>query len=219
MNFSILTIDEILLKAKLAISNTLFDPLMMQALSIYGYDETKLNQGLSICTEAESLVQIRSKEYGEQYQAMDDFHGSKLIADKTYIKSLKIARIAFNDNTEALKSLNLLGSRKRTFSGWLTQAKTFYANMLANDEYVSKMQNYGYTAEKLQAEQALVIAAEENNFSYDKEKGEAQQSTVNRDKKIDDLIDWFRSFLEIAKIALEENPQWLEKLGIVVKSE
>ena len=78
---------------------------------------------------------------------------------------------------------------------------------------------FGYTAEKLQAEQALVMTAETNNFSYDKEKGEAQQSTVNRDEKVDELIDWFRDFIEIARIALEENPQWLEKLGIVVKSE
>ena len=219
MKFSNLTIDEILHRVKLAISNALSDAEILAALIIFGYDEVKLNQGLSICTEAESLVLMQTKEYGEQYQAQDDFRESRSLADRTYIKSLKIARIAFNDNTEALRSLNLPGSRKRTFSGWLTQAKTFYVNMLANDEYIASMQKFGYTAEKLQAEQALVMTAETNNFSYDKEKGEAQQSTVNRDEKVDELIDWFRDFIEIARIALEENPQWLEKLGIVVKSE
>jgi len=150
---------------------------------------------------------------------MDDFHESKLIADRAYIKSLKIARLAFNDNTEAMKSLDLIGSRKRSFSGWLTQTKTFYANLISNDDYISAMQKFGYNAEKLQAEQALVSTAEAKNFSYSKEKGEAQQSTENRDEKIDELIDWFRSFLEIARIALENNPQLLEELGIVVKSE
>ena len=219
MNFSKMTIEEILLKIKLAISNSLSDQQILQALIIFGYDEVKINKGLQICNEAENLVQINAKEYGEQYQAMDDFQESKLIADRAYINSLKIARIAFSDNTEAMKSLYLLGSRKRTFSGWLTQTKTFYANLISNDDYIAAMQNFGYSTEKLQAEQALVSLAETKNFSYNKEKGEAQQSTENRDEKIDELIDWFRSFLEIARIAFEDNPQLLEKLGIVVKSE
>lgn len=52
----------------------------------------------------------------------------------------------------------------------------------------------------------------------EKEKGEAQAATKERDAKLDALDQWFDDFKEIAIIALDDSPQWREKLGFLERS-
>jgi len=43
----------------------------------------------------------------------------------------------------------------------------------------------------------------------EKEKGEAQDATEKRDARLDKMDRWMADFKQIAQIALEDNPQWL----------
>jgi len=52
----------------------------------------------------------------------------------------------------------------------------------------------------------------------EKEKGEAQAATQARDKALDELQDWLSDYLAIAKVALEEDPQLLEGLGVLQRA-
>ncbi|MGL1889802.1 MAG: hypothetical protein OCD76_25030, partial [Reichenbachiella sp.] len=52
---------------------------------------------------------------------------------------------------------------------------------------------------------------------YQKETGETQEATLVRDETVDALQEWYGDFRSVAKIALEEKPQMLEALGVVVK--
>ena len=51
-----------------------------------------------------------------------------------------------------------------------------------------------------------------------KREGEAQQATKDRVAAMDALDEWMSDFVAIARIALEEKPQFLEKLGILEPS-
>lgn len=50
------------------------------------------------------------------------------------------------------------------------------------------------------------------------EKGEAQEATRARNEKLEALDDYCTELKAIARMALEEQPQLMEKLGVLVRS-
>ena len=69
----------------------------------------------------------------------------------------------------------------------------------------------------VQAAQAQVEQAMTLNTAQEREKGEAQEATKQRDAALKALDEWLVDFRVIARIALEDNPQLLEALNIGVK--
>ncbi len=212
------TIASRLLFAQNAITNALGSEEIKSAMAAYGYDETRLQKGNALYNKASELQTIQVKEYGDQYSATDAMNLARAVANKTYMEHLKIARIALVGDRGAGASLQLDGIRKVTFSGWLTQAKTLYANALASPDVTSAMNGFGITQEKLETGQQLVNEVEEKLNSQLMEKGEAQNATQVRDEAFEDLQDWMSDFTTIARIALADKSQYLEMLGIIEPS-
>ena len=130
------------------------------------------------------------------------------------MKFVKIARVAYKNNTGIATQLGINGNRKESFSGWLLDANQSYSNTLGNDSILKPLAEYGITPAKLESGKAEVQALAAANLAQEKEKGEAQEATQQRDAAIDALSDWISDLVAIAKIALEPEAQLLESLGI-----
>jgi hypothetical protein len=92
-----------------------------------------------------------------------------------------------------------------------------YTNILDTPEALTVLAQYGYSAEKLADEHVAINEIETLHSKRLTEKGEAQQGTVERDKAIDELCNWYSDFRAIARVALHDKPQLLETMGIVKK--
>lgn len=211
-------IDEFLLSAQVMIENSLSDPIVKAALAVYGYTEEKLTAGKTLYTEATALQNTQKKEYGEQVAATAELNNIWEVAHQQYIKTLKIARVALQDNVKADKATMLFGRRKQSLSGWLEQAQVFYANITNDDAMINALTEYGYTAAKLNDESVFLNHVIAKNDEQKKETGEAQAATQVRDKKIDELAQWVSDLRAVAKVALTDDPQQLEKLGILART-
>jgi hypothetical protein len=208
------SMDARLLAAQVAIDNSLNDAEVQTYLAAYGYDSTRLNQGKTLMAAAQQLHQKQTVEYGEQFAATTALQSAREQADAEYMRCVKVARVALKSNRAADQKLALNGKRKITISGWIVQAKQFYTNALADANLLAKLAEFCISQERLQAGQQLVAEVETANAAQEKEKGEAQQATLERDAAIEKLDDWIGDFTAIARVALEEKPQLLEKLGI-----
>ncbi len=199
--------------AELALNNALKDEGILEAVSLFGYDSTRLQEGLNLYQEALDLVNRQAAEYGDQFEATRQVEEARQTASAVYMPALKVARVALRDYERAGNALRMNGERKKSLMGWLEQAQGFYANLLADETLLAAMGNFGYDRAKLEAQQALVQAVYDEDNSQEGHKGAAQQATMTRDAKMDELAQWVADFKVIAQVALEENPQWLEKLG------
>lgn len=211
-------IDEFLLAAQVMIENSLADPDVKAALTAYGYTGETLAAGKTLYDEAVALQNSQKKEYGGQVAATSELNDIWETADHQYMRTLKIARVAFQDHPKADKAVMLFGRRKESLSGWLEQAQAFYANIQSDADLMKALTQYGYTTEKLQQESALLNQIAAKNQQQKKEMGEAQAATQARDKKIDELAHWISDLRAVAKVAMADDPQQLEKLGILART-
>ncbi len=212
------SIQDRLLAAQVAIHNALDDASLQGYLAEFGYTKAKLEAGKALYETVLAAQQTQQSEYGDQYDATDRVNRLWEEAHKVYMKYVTIARIALRDWRGALSKLDLHGQRKRAIAGWIIQARQFYDGLLAEAEMMALMAEFNVTQEKLEAGRAQVDDVEKAHRIQGKERGEAQIATQARDAAMDELEQWMSDFIAIARLALEDNPQALEKLGIVEPS-
>ena len=210
-------LDDFLLASQVMIENALADAEIKEKVAAFGYSENKLVQAKTLYQEVTELYNKQKKEYGEQIEATKEQKYAYDETNKAYMKSLKVARVAFQNNAKAA-SLLIDGQRKQSLSGYVEQANAFYTNLLNDPELLGIMAEFGCTIEKLKAEHELVRKLIVKVEAHAKETGEAQTATEKRDKKIDELDSWLSDFKKIVKVAFEDDRQKLEKLGITAKS-
>jgi len=212
------TIDAKLLNAQVALENAQGNQAVKSALALFGYDEVKLAAGQTLYEEAITKQNLQKQEYGEQYSATDALDATLSLANNVYMRHVKVARVALKDQRGAWQALDLQGRRKKTYSGWVKQARVFYSNALASTDIQTALATFGMTEAILTDSLAKVEDVESKLAAQLKEKGEAQDATQTRDAAFEKLEDWISDFVAISRIALEDQPQYLEMLGIVEPS-
>ena len=210
--------SQFLAQANIAISNALNSPTILSYLSHFGYTATRIRTGRALYEAVTAAHLSQQAAHGNQVSATADLKTAWKAAKASYMPQLKIARIAFKDRGGIATELALTGPRKQSIDSWLAQSSQFYINALASEEILTGLKQYGITAQKLKASQAKVRALTAASALQKKRKGEAKSATEKRDRHLAELRDWLSDFRAVAKIALAEDPQQLESLGILQRS-
>ncbi|MEQ8303893.1 MAG: hypothetical protein RIB47_10915 [Cyclobacteriaceae bacterium] len=209
------SIDGKLLFARNAITNGRDVEAISTVITSYGYDLATMNEGMALLDTTAGLQAKQKQEYGEQYAATDAFQVARAAMNKTYMRQVKLARIGLKGDKANYEALQLSGGRKQAFPGWLQQAKAFYTNVMLSPVALAALAKFNTSQEELTAASLELTALEQKYNEQLKEKGEAQAATEARDKALDDLEEWMSDYIAVARIALEDEPQLLEMLGIV----
>ncbi|MDR1089497.1 MAG: hypothetical protein LBL79_00335 [Prevotella sp.] len=204
-------------RIEIAILGALNSPEILEKLKAYGITIERINNGKQLWDYVNHLMAIQVKEYGKQYAATDEQEKFLTLTYAQYMILVKVSRVAFKKQPNILASLGITGMRSRSLSGWLRRARILYINLMEMPDALEMLVVYGYTVERLQKELQDVEEVENLHIKQLSGKSTAQQSTQKRDEAFDELCDWFSDFRAIARIALYDDPQLLEALGIVKK--
>jgi hypothetical protein len=200
--------------AQIAIANAIADPDLSAALAAYGYTTERLKEGSKLRERAHTLHQRRIIEYGNLLAASDAHEQAQRQAQDSYMRQVKVARIALKNNRGALQKLSLVGVRKRAQFGWLAQAQQFYANALSEPEILARLNAFGISQAQLASSQSQLNLVAASHATRQQRKGAAQDATHQRDLAIAALHSWMGDFVKVARVALQDRPQLLEKIGV-----
>ena len=200
-------------EAYLAITNALNIPELRGPLSRYGYDEARLRDGLTYHTTVKQLTQQREQATRTARETVALYQESKDRLLDLFQTHRDTARLAFKREPAYTDYLKLTQRRKRATTDMLAQAETFYLNVP-----VAMMEKYRVPRKELNEAAKLVTQVRDLRALRNHTQGQVQSLTQSRLRALEALQTWMRRFLTVAKVALEENPQYLEALNQTVAS-
>jgi len=219
MYVTTMTMEDRLLAAKVAVTNALADDEIKARLSLLGYNEERLNAGNDLLTKTESQYQKQKDEYSEQYQASENLQRAWANTKITFRMYATLARFLFRNDPTKMNTLGLLQGQSFKISDWILQARQFYNNAINDTEIQAKMAEYTVTSDRLQAALEEVSNLELMKINQEKEKGEAQRATQERDELFSQLDEYMYGLIQIARVVLHDKEQLLEKMGIIAPTE
>lgn len=200
--------------ARLALTNALAEGELAAALSRFGYDESRLQQGQSLYESALALPQSQQQKQYRRRAASAAYQQAEAAAVRAYMRSVKLCRTLYRDDPLTYRALGLGGIRSRIFAQRVAQMRLFYTTALGAPQILATLAEYGVGESQLQAELALVAGMESARSQREVENGAAQNATQSRRQALSALERWMGDFAAIARLALEESPQRLEMLGL-----
>ncbi len=210
------TIEARLLQAHLVAANAAKDPQVKKRMEQFGYTATRMQELQNLLTQVEALKDVKKNRYSQKRALATQMATEVKALKALYSEHLIIARFAFRDDTYMQEQLELKGIRKKDWAGWLAQVISFYTNVEASALPVMKKQ--GATAEEVAQGKAMAEALMAAYQDQKSNAGNAQSATQQRDEVFKMLDRWVSNYIKIARVALQDDPQLLEVLGIAVPS-
>ncbi|MBN1310327.1 MAG: hypothetical protein JXB30_02830 [Anaerolineae bacterium] len=208
------TIAEQLNRAQLAIANTLGDEEIQTLVTALGYPAEVMSEGQVLYKAAVLAVNAQRAAAGAQQDATQEQSEAREVAQDAYQALAKLARAIFVDDKARLEALGLRGEMPQATAEFIAAAITLFENAKGVPELV----DYGYDADRLAAEHTKITAFVEAENRQEAAKGTAQQATREQDEALKALNDWVAQYIKIARVALREKTQLLEKIGVTART-
>ncbi|TLX78281.1 hypothetical protein E9993_00975 [Labilibacter sediminis] len=183
------------------------DESVRNVVSGYGYDNIKLLEGKSMVEGLERLSNEVSRNNITKKNMFAKKKRFQAQIHKKYMKFLKLARIAFVNDIEVQEALMLTGARARTYDKWLVQVAVFIDNLLGNDSCLKRMSVYGVVKDDVQALRSELNDLMALSSECLKITGVVRMLNHKIKKETIVIQNWISSYIKVARIAMDENPQ------------
>ncbi|MBI9010496.1 MAG: hypothetical protein JEZ05_10770 [Tenericutes bacterium] len=192
-------------------------PEILPSLESYGMDKEHLTKGEELYNVVQDLTEKQKLEQQEESQAYDTFYESKEECENNLRKTQKIIKMASRSDKNLQNRLKVNDSKERKIEEWIKQSIEFYNLVLNEQSFLTSIAKYSLTPEKLTAQKTQLNSLKDLRNKAMSEKGQAQEATRLRNEKMEELEDYCYELRTLATIALEDTPQLLEELGILVR--
>lgn len=213
------SMNDLMERCRIKIWNAAEDEVISTRIAPFGYTAEKMDSLKALYDETEALFAKQKQETAEWRNASDAFSKAKEKA-MTDFKSIRNKLKFFYPSTSPeAASLELYRDDFSRYADFVTGAKYFYQTILASPDIMARMLPFDYTEESISTSAEEVNNLDALKEARERESGDAQFTTKERNSKLDELEEACNELTRLAKLIFEDNEaQYLEKLGILVRS-
>jgi hypothetical protein len=213
------TIEIYLYKEGLTLQDSKIDTLIKEQIANYGYNDPRLDEGITMHTILTSINQNLIAGRGEQLKlgilVLEQFAE----VQRKFSHYVEIFKSHFHKNKDIIKELALDDTIRRTIPTFVPRALSFYTSIINKPHLLAAAAIFGLTAEKLQEEinqlTKLLNLHKEHRILI----GENQRLTKERDIKLEEFKRYMNEYKSILFMLFEkENPQILERVNVFVRN-
>lgn len=212
MHYSKLPFESFVSKVDDVLGQSLTDQNLVSTLSSFGYGLTEMEKGRRLLEDLKMTDQ--EQEAARQRRVELNKQRNQLQRDlqRRYMRWIKLGRVVFDDNRMARETLGLDGPREKHFDAWYRQVYMFCRNLLAEERWMQAMNGFGAKRKDIETILDDLEKLEELNTRFEHAKEISKKMTQKKREQLMQLQDWLSDYLKIAKLALEEKPELLNKL-------
>lgn len=198
---------------RLAFQNAEDQVEIKNELAEYGYDTEKMREGKALYDTALALFNQNKQETEEEKQAYAKFSSLYSEVATLYKKHRKVIKVILLKNEELASAFRVKKAEAQAYLQWMEDAQIFYNEIKKESAVKERITLFKITDAIANEQLAKLEEVKILRGKYEKEKGESQQATKNKDAAFATISEWMREFYAVAKIALEDKPQLLESIG------
>lgn len=205
-------------KYRVAFQNVETQSEISAIMAEYGYDATRIAEGVALLVKARAAYDANKREDDETLDAKKQLDDAIDLLGKTYRLHRKKARVVYINDPLTLSLLEIDKDVPEAYLTWLETVRKFYTITSSNEAVQQKLVRLKIAVSELTDGLTKVEEIEQLRAVYLREVGESQDATKAKDKAMAEIAVWMREFYSVARIALADQPQLLEALGIKVRS-
>jgi hypothetical protein len=205
-------------RSRIALVNAASNAEIMSRMAKFGMNEEKLLEGLSLHDRAKAVKDRHEKEGVDSRLASNAYRNLFEDQQALFKRHRDLVRIYFKRKPDVLTRLRVSGRLPTKYNEFFERCRTFYLVIQNNPDLQELVLPLDITPEVVADCLAKLDELLKARASFDKDTAEWQDATQEKNRILLELKEWMDDFDTIAKVALYDNPQLLEALGIFVRS-
>jgi hypothetical protein len=219
MSISVSRIENDLADARVTLNNiNNYEDIKVRAAN-RGITAERIEEIFALHTESNRTLDNYKAERAIQIGLTDRFNKKEAEAYSFYMECVETARITFEDQTEIMGLLGLVGKRLKALAKWTIEAVRFYRETLKRENILQALSTYNVTKEDLEKGIALVAELLALKGEQAEQKGKVQVAYKARNVAYKAFRKPMRQLRKLLRIEYRDNPQQLERVGILVYSD
>ena len=211
--------ERIMQDFRMLIWNSAEDPVIFGRIEPLTYNAETLEAAKTLLTMVSELDENQQKEYAEQRAKTTELNVKTEQVDADYKRLRQFCKFAFEGDPATWNELQLGNPIPDAFPQWHAHLSHFYNLFLADPNTATPILPFGYTVESLTAQKDALMALKTIQQEREREVGDAQRATKERDAKFEELNIFCKKLSRLLRLLfVGDDAQYLEKVGLLARS-